>query len=281
MTVAVRETAASGSAAELARQAVAAGADLVLACGGDGTINEAACGMAHSPVPLGILPWGTGNVLARELGMPLQDLPAAARALLAARPRRIALGRAGGRYFLEMAGVGMDAQVLSRLSARAKERFGMASYFYTAIRELLFRRPPRFLLIAEGRRVEASYAVISKSQYYGPFRMIRETDFFSDRFHVYCFRSPSSWRYVRFAVAVLRGNVPSLPDAVCFPARNVCCESLAVDGRSVQFQVDGELVGPLPCAVEIVPDALTLLVPEKKLGGGGGPVSTPFANPKP
>ena len=269
-SVTAYETSKPGEGAILARSAIDAGADLVVVCGGDGTINEVIGGLAHSNVPLAVLPGGTANVLARELGLPL-EFSAAARTISRSTPRRVALGRAGTRYFLLMAGVGFDARVVRGVEGRWKKRLGMASYFFEAVRQLLSEPlVPPFMLSAEGQRQLVTFACISKSQHYGPVRMVREADLFSDRFQVYCFHSANPLRYFLYALAVLLRLPARLPDFSQFRASKIYCEQIPSNGNTVFLQVDGELAGQLPCTIEIVPDALTLLVPPLSRNGRGG-----------
>lgn len=255
------KTTKPGDATYLARDAVSTGAQLIVVCGGDGTINDAVCGMAHTRIPLAILPGGTANVLARELGLPL-DIPAASRLISRSTPRRVALGCAGGRYFLLMAGVGFDARVVLGVNKRLKNLFGMATYVMEAVRQLFLEPPRPFVVSVDGIRHEVTFACISKSQYYGPIRMVREADLFSDQFYTYCFHSESRFRYFLYALAVLCGNPARLPDFSGFRAARIHCEQIASRENNIFFHVDGEPTGQLPCTFEIVPDALTLLVPE-------------------
>ncbi len=256
-------TTGPGTATELARDAIQKGADLIVVSGGDGTINEVVCGMALSHVPLGVLPCGTANVLARELGFP-RDMRAAARVIASATPRRLALGFAGNRYFLLMAGVGFDAQVIQKLELRWKNLLGVGSYVLETIRQVLFEPKTEFIVSTEDRQIEATFACVSKSTYYGPFRMVREADIFSESFFVYCFRSRNRLRYFLYAAALLTGRLDRLADVTRFPARKVRCEQTEPASKKVLFQVDGELAGRLPCTIEVVPDALTLLAPARR-----------------
>ncbi len=260
ISVQTQATTGPGSGTELARDAIQDGADLIVVCGGDGTINEVVCGMAHSRVPLAVLPCGTANVLARELRLPL-DMRAAARAILSATPRRLSLGLAGNRYFLLMAGVGFDAQIIYQLALRWKNLLGIGSYVIETIRQVLFEPKTAFIVSTEDRQIEATFACISKSGHYGPFRMVREVDLFSESFFVYCFCSRSRLRYFLYSLALLTGRLDRLADVIRFPARKVRCEQTEPASKKVLFQVDGELAGRLPCTIEMAPDALTLLVP--------------------
>jgi diacylglycerol kinase (ATP) len=260
ISVAPWETIKAGDGERLARNAIQSGAQLVVVCGGDGTINEVVCGMAQSQVPLAVLPGGTANVLARELGLPL-DIPSAARLISKSTPRRVALGRAGSRYFLLMAGIGFDARVVRAVNGRWKKLLGMSTYVIEAFRQLFLGPPCSFVLSANGIDHKATFACISRSQHYGPIRLVREADLFSSQFYTYCFPSERPARYLLYALAVLAGRPGRLSDFRGFAATTIQCEQVSPNGHGVFLQVDGEPAGRLPCTIEIVPDALTLLVP--------------------
>ena len=132
----------------LARAALAARVDLVLASGGDGTVTACAEAVAGSGVPLGVLPAGTGNLLARNLGLPLGPEAALAAALTGVN-RRLDMGSANGHPFVAMAGVGFDAQLLDSTGEPVKKRLGWAAYALSALRHLQ-ARPVRASLRADG-----------------------------------------------------------------------------------------------------------------------------------
>src|SRR5271165_1692040 len=130
----------SQEATDNARCAVAAGSDTVFACGGDGTIHDVIQGLAGTPVALAILPFGTANALAHDLGIPFRP-SAAAKVAVAGKLRRIPLGRIeyedftgkpSARYFTVAAGIGVDAHLFYKLSAQAKNRDGMTAYYIKA-----------------------------------------------------------------------------------------------------------------------------------------------------
>src|SRR5436309_1641542 len=145
------DTQARSHATEICREAAAEGYDVVVAFGGDGTVNEAANGLAGTDTPLTVLPGGSTNVLCRTLGIPADVVDATEHLLGVAdrfRPIRIDLGRAGHRYFTFTAGIGLDASVVERVDARPrlKARFGEWFFTYAALATFTRRylvNPPR------------------------------------------------------------------------------------------------------------------------------------------
>jgi diacylglycerol kinase (ATP) len=266
-------TSGPGSATGLAREAAGAGYSLVLACGGDGTINEVANGLAGTETVLGILPGGTANILAKELGLP-HDPVEAARQLNSWQARRIALGKAtwrdeaaGGesrtkqRYFVCVAGTGFDAYVLHKLARSLAAQFGVAAYGWEAIRQLLRYSFPRFIAEINGREVRATFAAAQRaSRYAGWVRMAPRRDFFAPGLTVCLFKSSRRSRYLTYALAVMRGRHARLGDVEEIEATRV--HLAAEDGHPpIYFELDGELAGCLPVTLEVVPEALTLLAP--------------------
>jgi len=264
VAVEIQEVGESREGSAVAREAVEQGVDLIIVCGGDGTINHVVQGMVPSHVPLAILPGGTANMLARELGLPL-TIEKAARVIPTSIPRRISLGSAAGRLFISLAGIGFDARVVRNLNKRWKDSFGIGSYLMEGFVQLFFGPPnPFFSICANGKGQQVTYLCVSKSQHYGHVRVLPEADLFSDRFHVYAFQSQSRWRYLHYGGAILAGRKSSLPDFIEFPTQRIACEPMNPEEGEIYFQVDGELAGRLPCSIEIVPDALTILAPRQQ-----------------
>lgn len=162
ITVRIESTSWPSNASTIARAAADRGDDLILVCGGDGTINEVINGITPGRATLGVLPGGTANILANELGLP-RNLVRAARELPSWTPRRIALGRAAWtlesppapapgiqrRYFLSVAGVGFDAHVVRNLTPETARSWGVAAYVVEAVRQCLKYRFPRFFFAAQ------------------------------------------------------------------------------------------------------------------------------------
>ncbi len=257
-------TTGPATAGDIARRAIAGGANLVIAAGGDGTINEVIEGMAHSTVPLGVLPAGTANVLANETGMST-NLEKAARNLAACRERRIALGllRAGGtampRYFLLMAGVGLDARIVYNVSAGLKRRLGKLAYWAAGM-SIVGRRLEEFEVKVDGKPQRSSFALVSRVRNYGgDFEIACQTRLMDDTFEVVLFEGSNSARYLKYFTAMALKRLGKVSGVTVLRAHKVSI-SAAADPR-VHIQVDGEYAGRLPASIEIVPDALTLLLP--------------------
>jgi diacylglycerol kinase (ATP) len=262
-------TSGPGHAGEIARCAVDRGADLILVAGGDGTINEAVNGMAHSGVPLGILPAGTANVLASELGVG-KTMERAAASLASCTPERVALGLLAnaatssngmdqGRHFLLMAGAGLDADIVFGLNSRMKEPLGKGAYWIGGFSKI-GRRIPEFTVRAEGREYRASFALASRVRNYGGDLEIAPTiSLLDDEFELVLFEGESSLGFLKYMLAVVVHQQQTMPGITILRTRQV--EFSASGDLPIHVQVDGEYSGLAPARVEIVPNALTLLVP--------------------
>lgn len=158
----------AGHARELATAAVATGARLVIAWGGDGTINEVASALAFGAVPMGIIPAGSGNGLATELG--IDRIPdRALENAIKAKPAAIDLGELGGRLFVNVAGTGIDAYVAAQFNAARNLRRGFLGYLRAGAGALVSYRPALYTIIADGERlsVRAVIVVVANSVQYG------------------------------------------------------------------------------------------------------------------
>lgn len=271
ISVTLARTTGPGCATDLARDAVARGCELMLVCGGDGTIHEVVNGLCPSTIPLGILPGGTANIVANELGLP-HDPATAARAMTSWTPRRIAVGLATGRshlpsangtpvhrYFLSVAGLGFDAYIVHRLGFQFKMSLGVAAYVLEGLRQLMHYSFPPIQCQADGQEFEATLALVQRTRLYaGWFTTAPGQSLTEPKFSVSLFRSRRRLRYVAYGVAVVTQR--RLRDVCRIDA--VAASFKAADPKSrVFFELDGELAGMLPATVAVVPDALTLLMP--------------------
>lgn len=263
-------TTGPGDATNLARRAVAGGAELVIACGGDGTVNEVLNGVVPGSATFGIFPGGTANIIGKELHLPHHPARAA-RALPRWTPRRIALGRATwtdaatdeprSRVFISIAGVGFDAYIVHSLSWSLKMGWGVIGYGLEAVRQAIRYTFPLFRFEMDGQRREASFAVVHRTGHYaGWFPLAPAANLFKPNFTACLFKSSSRGRYFAYALGVISRQHLRLSDVELLEGFKVTCAA-AESGKPIYFELDGELVGQLPATFEIVPDALTVLVP--------------------
>ncbi len=253
-----------GTAGDIARREIAAGADLILVAGGDGTVNEALPGIAFTQVPLGVLPAGTANVLSTELGLS-NSMRRAAERLGHLVPRRIALGVLhasgvpGPRYFLLMAGVGVDAAIVRRLDPGLKKRFGKLAYWLGGARQMA--RPfEEFEVRYEDKSHRVSFALVSRVRKYGgDFNIARRVTLLDDHFETVMLEGRGIFRYGPYLAGLLAQQLEGRRGATFADVSGL---ELSVEpGVEVHVQVDGEYAGRLPARVELVPAALSLLVP--------------------
>jgi len=270
-------------AKEKAHEAVQAGCDTIFACGGDGTIHNIIQVLANTTVALAILPMGTANALAHDLGLPL-DIAAATQATLHAAPRRVALGRIQcldlegqprDRFFIVAAGAGVDAHLFYKLHAGTKQRMGMTAY-YTKAWQLWFAHPmTRFQVeFAEAgseaqRQAEVTELMAVRIRNFGGVLQELAPGASLDRDDlrlVYC-RTASRLAYLIYVTrGMLRRNW-KIPGIDLVYSERVQCRYLPASSPTdaaqpkVYVEADGELVGTLPAEITMVPDALTLLAP--------------------
>ncbi len=256
-------TTAPGSAGAQTRREIEAGCDLIVAAGGDGTINEVIEGMLHTAVPLAILPGGTANVLAREMRMPIHIGNAAAQ-ISALEPCRIAVGSmrlsdSAARCFVCMTGAGLDAEIVYRLNLDLKALAGKLAYYVSGFAQVL--RPVReFQVTVDGRKYQASFALVSRVRNYGgDLEIARGASLLRGDFEIVLFRGTLSARYLGYLAGVATRQVHRMKGCTVLRGRSVSCLPANSDG--VYVQVDGELAGKLPATIELIPDALTLLAP--------------------
>jgi YegS/Rv2252/BmrU family lipid kinase len=278
----VLPTSGPGTAGELARQAAEAGCDTILACGGDGTAHEILQTLAGTQIALGVVPMGTANALAADLG--LASPPAGAvRKLLTAIPVRIPVGRIHftdldgvmrSRYFTVAAGVGVDGQFFYRLNPKLKRRFGYVAYFVHAMHLWATHAFPLFRASFEipgaaKPRVEAvSQLLAVRIADFGGMvhNLVPEAALRNGNLRVIAFKTRSRMRYLRFIAAVWFRRHTYTGEIEALDAVSVECDSSDASSLRILVEADGELLGTVPARIEVVPDALTLLIPRERAG---------------
>ena len=267
----LQETRAPGEATAMAHRASVEGRHLVIACGGDGTLNEIVNGLAAQQnghhVPLALLPGGTANVLAKEIGLPW-DIPAAAEKLVHGEVKEIALGLATpvkepskARYFLSVAGAGPDGMIVYSIDLELKARLGILAYWWQGVREVFRYKFPYFRVVTGGKKLNVSLAVVGRTKHYGgPFRITDEADLFAEQFEIMGLTTQSGFRYLSYLPTLWAGKLRGTEGVHYWKANSIVCEPL--DCNPVYAQVDGEPLARLPVEFKIVPRALKLLVPK-------------------
>jgi diacylglycerol kinase (ATP) len=259
-------TTGARTAGEIARTCVANGADLILVAGGDGTINEVANGMIHSKVPLGVIPSGTANVLAVELQIGTSAVHAAA-SLATWEQTRVAVGRIQNayeeRYFVLMAGIGLDAMIVYNINARLKVVAGKVAYWMGGFGHVV-KSLPQFQVRIKDQEAFYGFALASRVRNYGGDLWIaRGASLADNEFELVLFKGRHSLFYLKYLLGVLTGQLSRMKGVSIVKVQTA--EFACPEDDRVYVQIDGEYFGRLPVTLSIVPDALTLLAPTSYL----------------
>jgi diacylglycerol kinase (ATP) len=251
-------TGARGDAARLAREA--RGAGTIAVAGGDGTINEAINGLAGGGARLALIPLGTANVLAAELGLP-SDADALARIAAGDTVRAIHLGQAGlacgARRFSMMAGVGFDAHVVANVPLGLKRAAGKLAYGWQTFVEWLRFNPRRYRIIADGVSYDCASAILAKGRFYaGRYVAAPEASLDRASFEMVLFERGGRLAVLRYALALGLSRLHAANGVRIVRAREVSIEG--AEGEPVH--ADGDLIGTLPVRFTIAPERLSVLV---------------------
>ena len=253
----VQTTSAPGDARSIAAWAVGQGFGTVVAAGGDGTINEVVNGLVGSDVALGILPVGTMNVFAAELGIP-NNLPKAWKIIQTGHTRRVDLVRANEQYFVQLAGVGLDAQVVQATSRNFKKNFGPLSYLISAA-QIASRTPPKLIIEHDGTRREGSFVLIGNGRYYGgPVAFFKDARIDDGKLDVLIFKNLGYLDIARYLGTIFMGSHTDQEDVEYFQTKRVSVSS----EDDVPVEVDGEVVTKLPVTFRVSSRKLKVVVPE-------------------
>lgn len=269
-----RTTEKSGDVTAWAREATLADYDVVIAAGGDGTIGQVADGLADSDVALGILPLGTGNVMARDLGLSRPGtlnpfaVEDAAQMLLDSRPRRVDLGWANGRHFFAWAGVGLDAEITRALEAQPdiKRRLGLVGFLVFAALTLRSYVGMRATVRIDGRRVSRRIilALASNIGLYGRYFHIAPQARIDDGLlDVCCFHGKGLLTTFYHVFTVLLRRHIGDPQVSYYQG----CEVTIETSQPMPVQLDGDPYGTTPLTIHVVPQCLTLLLPPRLAHG--------------
>lgn len=251
-------TSRAGEAEVLARHAAAEGFDRIVAAGGDGTINEIVNGIAGSNVSLGLLPVGTMNVFATELGLPANDLPGCWEIIQQNRTRPVDLPSANGKHFVQLAGVGLDAQAVKETSRSFKRNFGPLSYMISAA-QIASRPPPRLRIESENAVTEeGSFVLVGNGRLYGGrFPFFKQAVIDDGLLDVIVFKRLNYVEIIRYLQNVIFTSQITAPEVEYFQTSRLRVTS----DESVPVEIDGELIGYCPVEFKIRAGGLRVLAP--------------------
>lgn len=266
----LHQTGRAGEATQLAQAARDQGLDAVFVAGGDGTINEVINGLAESSVALGVLPGGTGNVWAKELGLPTRSplhwlpLVDSIKSLVPGASRRIDLGKVNGRHFLQWAGLGLDAEVTYAMEprTRSQRRLGTLTYIIAGLATAASLVGTRTRIMIDDERIyrRSILIVISNSQLYGgKVRIATDARLDDGLLDVNVFAGTGFGSAIRTVLGVVTGLHVRDPRHSFHRGCHIHVES----EKPMPIHVDGEPCGTTPLDCTVVPGALTVLIPER------------------
>jgi YegS/Rv2252/BmrU family lipid kinase len=250
-----------GDAEELARKSLYRRPSLIIAAGGDGTFNEVVNGIAGAEIPVAILPLGTTNVLARELGIP-ENVQGAMEKALRKNPHSVALGKITltesipplSRFFILMAGIGYDGMAVQGTSSMLKKLSGQGAYIFSGMKTLLHFHPSLLSFAVDGKHYEGYSGIIGNAaKYGGTFSVTPDARLSEPVLYVCIFKGRKRVDIVRYVFGILTGTHLKYRDVEYLRA-----EQVSITG-SAHIQIDGDYFGMTPAKVEIVPNALNLI----------------------
>jgi len=245
-------------AISLAKNSCGQNFDAIVAVGGDGTVNEVVNGIANSQEILGIIPTGSANDFAKGLQIPGQIVEAC-KSILAIKTRRIDIGKVNDRYFINIAGVGLDAQVSEAASRSSFLGKGLLHYTIALAGVLLREHPKEFNLSLDGktRRLRAwLISVGNGKQFGGGIRIIPTADLSDGQFDICVIKDAKKWRVIYYLPLVIQGKHLNLPDVAVYRAKEVEVRALGCLGHA-----DGEIMKGDVFKFELIPQALDVIVP--------------------
>ena len=255
VSVEIAATERAGHATEIAR--ASSGFDAVVAAGGDGTINEVANGMDDRP--LGLIPMGTANVLAAELGYPASPAEIA-QVLAAGSTMDVLPGRIDGQRFVQMASAGFDARVVAALNLGLKRRLGKLAYGVAGLIQLASGKRAPLKAVIDGVAFEAAQIIIVNGRYYGGvFNVAPDARLDRPGLHVCLFSRGDTMAVIAGVLAIALGRLEHYSGVRRLPAKQILIEGAPGE----PFQLDGEAAGTLPVRITLDSNPLRLIIPNR------------------
>ena len=233
--------------------------DLVIVGGGDGTLNAAVDGIVDTQLPLGILPLGTANDLARTLAIP-EALDQACQVIANGKQQQIELDWVKGKHFFNVASLGLSVQITKQLTKEIKQRWGVLAYAVTAIRVVGRSRPFLAEIRSNGEsiKVKTVQIAVGNGQYYGGGMKIAEDAAINDqRLDLYSLEIEHAWEIIRLLPAMKQGQQADLPGVRTLQSQEI--EVYTSKRRPIN--TDGEITTYTPAKFRLIPQALSIFVP--------------------
>ena len=262
-TVVSLQTSQRGDAEAFARTATLADYDVIVAAGGDGTVNEVVNGMVGGGggggVAVAVIPLGTANILALEIGLDPKNIDQIARTIAFGPVHNVHLGVANGRHFVLMAGAGLDAHVVEGVNIALKRATGKLAYVVESVKQAFGYDFPEITVRANGEIYEGRMAVACKGRYYGgPFIAAPDARLENPKLEVCILPKSGVAGVMRYGLALPMNKLSDLPEVMVISA-----DSMVIMGpRGAPLQGDGDIVARLPAEISIAPETVQLIVPE-------------------
>ncbi|NJM69083.1 MAG: lipid kinase [Scytonema sp. RU_4_4] len=236
--------------------------DIVIVGGGDGTLNAAVDALVETQLPLGILPLGTANDLARTLGIP-NSLPEACKIIANNQVRRIDLGWVNGKHFFNVASCGLSVKITQRLTKQVKRRWGILAYAIAALQVIWKSRPFSAEICINGTSITSKTVQIAvgNGRYYGGgMTVVHDATIDDQRLDLYSVEIQHWWQIIPLLPAIRRGR-----HIFSRGVRNVSGQEIKIHTRKPRpINTDGEITTYTPAHFRVIPSALAVFVPSHK-----------------
>lgn len=247
----LQASACAGDAERIAAGVRSADYDVVVAAGGDGTINEIINGLGEDAPPLAVIPTGTANVFAREIGMP-GDARHIARVIASGAPKNLYVGRANNRRFIQMAGIGFDGRIVALTDSDLKRRFGKFAYVVQGLRHFLWGNLTKCNARIDGEEHSAAICIVSNGRYYaGPFILAPKASVWESGFQVFLYGSATRWQIFLYMLAFVLRLHTRLRYTEILAAREISID--VPSGEHVQLDGDAFAFTPVSIGLDGVP----------------------------
>jgi YegS/Rv2252/BmrU family lipid kinase len=231
--------------------------DLLVSWGGDGTIHEMVNGMFGTRIPIGLIPGGTANLLAKEINIP-STINEAVRIIGEGKTTQISIGRANKRYFLLMVGIGFDSEVIRNVDWHLKRKVGYFAFGLAALKTAIDYKYPKITVKVNGSEKECIFAVICNAREYAAFfRLAPDADISDEFLYIVLFKEAGLGSLIRYGLYAWQARHLTLKSVESFRVKTIEASGMG----EIPVQADGELIGYLPMKFEILPRALEIFCP--------------------